>query len=139
MPHNLEQTRRPRAVRATNFVRVTSATIRRKLFSQLTGENFFFTYPLPWDFLVSALFQNISGPNDHGELCGAQRADRRLASPCASPANVNVYNVFNGSASSVVNVNYGSVVVAAVAAQDGRMVQFSGTLTFWRPADLLTS
>ena len=45
-------------------------------------------------------------------------------------ANVNVYNVFNGSASSVLNVNYGPLWLQPSLLQDGRMLQFSGTLTF---------
>jgi hypothetical protein len=45
-------------------------------------------------------------------------------------ANVNVYNVFNGSASSVLNVNYGPLWLQPSLLQDGRMLQFSGSLTF---------
>ena len=45
-------------------------------------------------------------------------------------ANFNIYNVFNGSASSVLNVNYGPLWLQPSLLQDGRMVQFSGTLTF---------
>jgi len=45
-------------------------------------------------------------------------------------ANVNVYNVFNGSASSVLNVNYGPLWLQPSLLQDGRMLQFSGNLTF---------
>ena len=44
--------------------------------------------------------------------------------------NVNVYNVFNGSASSVLNVNYGPLWLQPSLLQDGRMLQFSATLTF---------
>ena len=45
-------------------------------------------------------------------------------------ANLNVYNVFNGSASSVLNVNYGPLWLQPSLLQDGRMLQFSGSLTF---------
>ena len=45
-------------------------------------------------------------------------------------ANFNVYNVFNGSASSVLNLNYGPSWLQPSLLQDARMVQFSGTLTF---------
>jgi hypothetical protein len=45
-------------------------------------------------------------------------------------ANFNIYNVFNGSASSVLNTNYGPLWLQPSLLQDGRMVQFSGTLTF---------
>jgi hypothetical protein len=45
-------------------------------------------------------------------------------------ANFNIYNVFNGSASSVLNVNYGPLWLQPSLLQDGRMVQFSGSLTF---------
>ena len=45
-------------------------------------------------------------------------------------ANFNIYNVFNGSASSVLNLNYGQSWLQPSLLQDGRMVQFSGTLTF---------
>ena len=43
-------------------------------------------------------------------------------------ANFNIYNVFNGSASSVLNST--TVLVAAAIVQDGRMLQFSASLTF---------
>ena len=45
-------------------------------------------------------------------------------------ANLNIYNVFNGSASSVLNLNYGSLWLQPLLLQDGRMLQFSATLTF---------
>ena len=43
-------------------------------------------------------------------------------------ANFNIYNVFNGSASSVLNTNYGSLWLQPSLLQDGRMVQFSASL-----------
>lgn len=136
----------------------------------------FVTYPLPYDFIVSAVFQNISGPaisanyaapnsairpslnRDLAACRGAAscvatatvplivpqtmfddrltRLDLRFAKRLAlSPrmrlqANFNVYNVFNGSASSVLNLNYGTSWLQPSLLQDARMVQFSGTLTF---------
>ena len=45
-------------------------------------------------------------------------------------ANFNIYNVFNGSASSTLNTNYGPLWLQPSLLQDGRMVQFSGMLTF---------
>ena len=45
-------------------------------------------------------------------------------------ANVNIYNVFNGSASSTLNLNYGPLWLQPSLLQDGRMVQFSSSLTF---------
>ena len=45
-------------------------------------------------------------------------------------ANFNIYNVFNGSASSVLNTNYGQLWLQPSLLQDGRMVQFSASLTF---------
>jgi hypothetical protein len=45
-------------------------------------------------------------------------------------ANINVYNVFNGSAISTLNTNYGPVWLQPSLMQDGRMLQFSGTLNF---------
>ena len=126
--------------------------------------------------LVSAVFQNISGPTitanyaasnaqirpslgrDLAACRGAAvctatatvpliapqtmyddrltRLDLRIAKRLALTermrlqANFNVYNVFNGSASSVLNVNYGPLWLQPSLLQDGRMVQFSGTLTF---------
>jgi hypothetical protein len=134
------------------------------------------TYPLPYDFVVSAVFQNISGPTitanyaaSNAEIapslgrnlaaCGVQvvctqraivplivpqtefderltRLDLRMAKRFAlTPrvrlqANINVYNVFNGSAISTLNTNYGPVWLQPTLMQDGRMVQFSGTLNF---------
>ena len=136
----------------------------------------FLTYPLPYDFVVSAVFQNISGPAISANYAAPNAAIRpslnrdlaacRGAASCVATAtvplivpqtmfddrltrldlrfakrlvlstrmrlqaNFNVYNVFNGSASSVLNLNYGSSWLQPSLLQDGRMVQFSGTLTF---------
>ena len=136
----------------------------------------FMTYPLPHDFIVSAVFQNISGPTitanytaSNAEIApslGRNLAACRGAAVCISTAtiplivpqtmfddrlsrldlrlakrfvltpklrlqaNFNIYNVFNGSASSVLNTNYGSKWLQPSLLQDGRMVQFSGSLTF---------
>jgi hypothetical protein len=136
----------------------------------------FVTYPLPWDFVVSAVFQNISGlpitanyaasnAQIRGSL-GRDLAACRGAAVCTATAtvpliapqtmyedrltrldlrfakrialsermrlqgNLNIYNVFNGSASSVLNLNYGPSWLQPSLLQDGRMLQFSGTLTF---------
>jgi hypothetical protein len=43
--------------------------------------------------------------------------------------NFNIYNVFNGSASSTLNITYGPLWLQSSLLQDGRMVQFSGLLT----------
>lgn len=136
----------------------------------------FVTYPLPGDFLVSAVFQNISGPTITAnyaasnaqirESLGRDLAACRGAAECFATAtvplivpqtmfddrltrldlrfakrlaltnrlrlqaNLNIYNVFNGSASSVLNLNYGPSWLQPSLLQDGRMVQFSSTLTF---------
>jgi hypothetical protein len=45
-------------------------------------------------------------------------------------ANLNIYNVFNGSASSTLNTTYGPLWLQPSLLQDGRMFQFSGMLTF---------
>jgi len=45
-------------------------------------------------------------------------------------ANVNLYNVFNGSASSTLNTNYGPLWLQPSLLQDGRLLQFSASLTF---------
>jgi hypothetical protein len=134
------------------------------------------TYPLPYDFIVSAVFQNISGPTivanyaaTNAEIapslnrnlaacrgaaaCAATatvpliapqtmfddrltRLDVRLAKRIAITqrmrlqANFNIYNVFNGSASSTLNTNYGPLWLQPSLLQDGRMVQFSANMTF---------
>ena len=136
----------------------------------------FLTYPLPWDIIVSAVFQNISGPtitanyaaanaqiapslvrnlaacrgaadmHVHGDGSADRSADdvRRSADAARSAngealalsqrmrlqANLNIYNVFNGSASSSLNTNYGPLWLQPSLLQDGRMLQFSGSLTF---------
>ena len=136
----------------------------------------YMTYPLPHDFIVSAVFQNISGPTitanytaTNAEIApslGRSLAACRGAATCASTAtvplivpqtmfddrltrldvrlakrivltqklrlqaNFNIYNVFNGSASSVLNTNYGQLWLQPSLLQDGRMVQFSASLTF---------
>jgi Carboxypeptidase regulatory-like domain len=134
------------------------------------------TVPLPWDFVVSAVFQNISGPTitatyaaSNAEIapslgrnlaaCGTRvvctstaqvpliapqtmfddrlsRLDLRVAKRFAlTPrvrlqGNFNIYNVFNGSAISTLNTTYGPLWLQPLLLQDGRMVQFSGLLTF---------
>jgi hypothetical protein len=141
--------------------------------TQLKG---FLTYPLPWDMIVSAVFQNISGPTitanysatnaqirpslgrDLAACRGAAVCTATATVPLIAPqtmfddrltrldfrlakrfsvtqamrlqANVNVYNVFNGSASSVLNTNYGPLWLQPSLLQDGRMLQFSASLTF---------
>jgi len=136
----------------------------------------FATFPLPWNMIVSGVFQNISGPTITANYTATNaqivqslgrnlaacrgaaactstatvplivpqsmfddrltRLDLRLAKRIAvSPrmrlqANFNIYNVFNGSASSTLNTNYGSLWLQPSLLQDGRMVQFSANLTF---------
>jgi hypothetical protein len=136
----------------------------------------FMTYPLPYDFIVSAVFQNISGPtivasyaatNDEiaknlgrnlaacrgAVVCNStvtvplitpqtmfddrlSRLDLRVAKRFAInqrvrlQGNFNIYNLFNGSASSTLNTNYGPLWLQPSLLQDGRMVQFSASLTF---------
>jgi hypothetical protein len=136
----------------------------------------FVTYPLPYNFMVSAVFQNISGPTitanytaSNAQIApslGRNLAACRGAAVCTSTAtvplvtpqtmyddrltrldvrlakridisqrmrlqaNFNVYNVFNGSASSTLNNNYGPLWMQPSLLQDGRMVQFSANLTF---------
>ena len=64
------------------------------------------------------------------------RLDVRLAKRIAITqrmrlqANFNIYNVFNGSASSTLNTNYGPLWLQPSLLQDGRMVQFSANMTF---------
>jgi hypothetical protein len=145
-------------------------------FSGQTQLKAFMTYPLPHDFVVSAVFQNISGPTitanytaSNAEIAprlGRDLAACRGAAVCTSTAtvplivpqtmfddrlsrldlrvakrlaitpkvrlqaNFNIYNVFNGSASSVLNTNYGQLWLQPSLLQDGRMVQFSASLTF---------
>ena len=66
----------------------------------------------------------------------AARLDVRLAKRIALTqrmrlqANFNIYNVFNGSASSTLNTNYGPLWLQPSLLQDGRMVQFSANMTF---------
>jgi hypothetical protein len=141
--------------------------------TQLKG---YITYPLPHDFVVSAVFQNISGPtitasyaasnaeiapslNRNLAACrGAatcnltatvplvvpqtmfddrlSRLDLRVAKRFAMTqrvrlqGNFNIYNVFNGSASSTLNTTYGPLWLQPSLLQDGRMVQFSAMVTF---------
>jgi hypothetical protein len=45
-------------------------------------------------------------------------------------ANLNIYNIFNGSAIQVENTNYGPLWLQPSLIEDGRMVQFSANLTF---------
>jgi hypothetical protein len=136
----------------------------------------FLTYPLPYDFVVSAIWQNISGPTitatytatnaDIAPSLGRNLAACRGAAVCTATAsipliapqtmfdgrltrldlrlakrftlsqtmklqgNINVYNLFNGSASSTLNTNYGPLWLQPSLLQDGRMLQFSASLTF---------
>ena len=136
----------------------------------------FFTYPLPYNFVVSAIWQNISGPTITASYAatnaqiapslGRNLAACRGAAVCTSTAtvpliapqtmfddrltrldlrlgkrfvltdrmrlqgNFNIYNIFNGSASSTLNTNYGPLWLQPSLLQDGRMMQFSASLTF---------
>jgi len=145
-------------------------------FSGQTQYKGFLTYPLPWDMIVSAVFQNISGPTitanypatnaqirpslgrDLAACRGAASCTATATVPLIAPqtmfddrltrldlrlgkrlelsqrmrlqANVNLYNVFNGSASSTLNVNYGPLWLQPSLLQDGRLLQFSASLTF---------
>jgi hypothetical protein len=136
----------------------------------------FGSYPLPKDFGVSFVFQNISGPTITAAYaaptsiiapslgrnlaaCGTRVVCTQTASvPLIVPqtlfedrysrldvrvtkrlqltqrvrltGNFNVYNVFNGSAIQLENLNYGPLWLQPSLIEDGRMVQFSGTLTF---------
>ena len=145
-------------------------------FSGQTQYKGFLTYPLPWDMIVSAVFQNISGPTitanyaasnaqirpslgrDLAACRGATTCTATAIVPLVAPqtmyddrltrldlrlgkrmtlsdrmrlqANVNLYNVFNGSASSTLNTNYGPLWLQPSLLQDGRLLQFSASLTF---------
>jgi hypothetical protein len=131
---------------------------------------------LPKDFVVSLIFQNISGPpviaayaapnsiiapslGRNLAACGARPVCTNTASvPLIVPqtlfedrysrldlrvgkrlqltqrvrlqANVNVYNVLNSSAIQIENQNYGPLWLQPSLIEDGRMVQFSGNITF---------
>ena len=141
--------------------------------TQLKG---YITLPLPHDFVVSAVFQNISGPTitasytaSNSQIapslgrnlaaCGAStactssaavplivpqtmfdgrlsRLDLRVAKRVVISqrvrlqGNFNIYNLFNGSASSTLNTTYGPLWLQPSLLQDGRMVQFSANFTF---------
>ena len=130
----------------------------------------FGSYPLPGDFVVSAVFQNIAGPLVTAEysvptaeiapslgrnLAGGARtatvplivpgtmfADRmtrldlrlgkrlRLTQRVVLQGNLNVFNVFNGAAIHALNTTYGGSWLVPSRTEDGRMVQFSATLTY---------
>jgi len=136
----------------------------------------FGSYPLPYDFVVSAIFQNIAGPEITAAYAVPTSAiapslGRNLAacgtrSPCTSTAtvplvqpgtmfadrmtrldirlgkrvrfsdrismqgNFNVFNVFNSSAVLVLNNTYGGNWQQPSRTMDGRMIQFSGTLSY---------
>jgi hypothetical protein len=145
-------------------------------FSGQTQFKGFMAFPLPHDFVVSAVFQNISGPTitasyaaSNNQIapslgrnlaaCGTRvvctstatipliapqtmfddrltRLDLRVAKRFAVSqrvrlqGNFNIYNVFNGSASSALNTTFGPQWLQPSLLQDGRMVQFSANLTF---------
>ncbi len=138
----------------------------------------FGSYPLPKDFVVSVVFQNVSGPQILAAYAAPNAAiapslGRNLAAcrtatlaACTSTAtvplivpytqfedrftrldlrvakrlqltqrvrltgNFNLFNVFNGSAIQVENLNYGASWKIPSLIEDGRMVQFSANLTF---------
>ena len=45
-------------------------------------------------------------------------------------ANLNLYNIFNGSAIQVENLTFGPLWLQPSLIEDGRMIQFSAMLTF---------
>ena len=136
----------------------------------------FGSYPLPGDFVVSAIFQNIAGPEitaayavpnsaivpslgrslascGTNPACtstavaplikpGTMFADRmtrldlrlgkrfRLSDRVSIQGNLNLFNVFNGVAVLALNNNYGGAWQRPSRTQDGRMIQFSGTVNY---------
>ena len=54
----------------------------------------------------------------------------RLTERVTLQGNLNVFNVFNGAAIHALNTTYGGSWQVPSRTQDGRMVQFSGTLTY---------
>jgi len=54
----------------------------------------------------------------------------RLTGRVTLQGNLNVFNVFNGAAIHALNTAYGGSWLVPSRTQDGRMVQFSGTLTY---------
>ena len=130
----------------------------------------FGSYPLPKDFVVSVVYQNISGPQITAAyaaptaiiapslgrpLAGGARTatvplilpqslfeDRltrldvrvgkrlQLTQRVRLQANLNLFNVLNGSAIQVENLNYGPLWKTPSLIENGRMVQFSANLTF---------
>jgi hypothetical protein len=54
----------------------------------------------------------------------------RLSSRLGFQGNFNIYNVFNGAAVNVLNTNYGPRWLESSRIQDGRMLQFSASLTY---------
>jgi len=147
----------------------------------------FGSYPLPYDFIVSAVYQNISQPestsvfgNDFGGILANYQASNAEIAPslgrnlaacgtravCTASAtvplvvpgtlfgdrmqrldlrvgkrfrvtdrvtvqgNLNVFNLFNGAAVALLNNTYGRNWQLPSRTQDGRMIQFSGTLTY---------
>lgn len=54
----------------------------------------------------------------------------RLTDRVTLQGNLNVFNVFNGAAVHVLNTTYGGSWQVPSRTQDGRMVQFSGTLSY---------
>ena len=136
----------------------------------------FGSYTFPKDIVVSAIFQNISGPPITSSYAApnsviAPSLGRSLAAcgtrnPCTNTASVplmvpqsqfedrytrldlrvtkriqlssrvrltgnfNVYNLLNGSAILVENLNYGPLWLQPSLIEDGRMIQFSANVTF---------
>ena len=157
-------------VNGTNVCRIVTP------FKAQTQLKAFGSYTLPHDFVVSLIFQNISGPTVTASYaapnaiiapvlgrslaaCGTRanctntaviplmapmtqfedrytRLDLRLGKKInLSPrmrlqANLNIYNIFNGSAIQVENLNYGPLWLQPSLIEDGRMVQFSANFTF---------
>jgi Carboxypeptidase regulatory-like domain len=145
-------------------------------FKAQTQVKAFGSYRLPRDFVVSLIYQNISGPQVLATYAAPNSAivpslGRSLAAcgtrnPCTNTApaplvvpqtswedrytrldlrlgkrfqltdrvrlqgNLNIYNIFNGSAILVENTNYGPLWLQPSLIEDGRMVQFSAMLTF---------
>lgn len=127
------------------------------------------SYPLPSNFMLSGVFQNVAGPNivatypaptaiiapslGRNVAGGARSANVPLIEPQTQfedrrtqldlrlsrmfsigksrlRANLDLYNVLNANSILAINTTYGSLWRRPTSVLDGRLIEFSGQLTF---------